>query len=209
MSNYSPRAGSTVALALQHLAAHGRTGELALASAIDKETFELRALLSWALKLGAIASDKVDGEWFYDVGDGVAREAPTPTPPPATRKAPAAAPAARASHLTRAAKAKAAPPRKAKPAPAPKLTATRRAQPPTSAVAPQPVAAPRPAHSPPVAVLPLTPSAEPTVSVALFNTGALLIEAGSQAPLRLSREQTRELVGYLLRIDHALMETTA
>lgn len=204
MSNYSPRAGSTVALALQHLAAHGRTGELALASAIDKETFELRALLSWALKLGAIASDKVDGEWFYDVGDGVAREAPTPTPPPATRKAPAAAPApraARASHVTRAAKAKAAPPRKAKPAPAPKPTAPRRAQPPTSAVAP------RPAHSPAIAVLPPTTAAEPTVSVALFNTGALLIEAGSQAPLRLSREQTRELVGYLLRLDHALTET--
>lgn len=48
----------------------------------------------------------------------------------------------------------------------------------------------------------------PSLDCALFHSGALLIEAPGAAPLRLSREQARDLVAYLQRIANAL-ETSA
>jgi hypothetical protein len=71
MSDYQPRSGSTADLTLQHLRAHGATGEIALAAAIDKEAGELGALLSWPIKQGAIKKEVVGDEWVYDLGDGV------------------------------------------------------------------------------------------------------------------------------------------
>ena len=46
--------------------------------------------------------------------------------------------------------------------------------------------------------------AEPTLQVALFNTGDLLIEPAGQAAVRLSKLQARELVDYLDSISKAL-----
>jgi hypothetical protein len=67
---YQPRPGSTGDLTLQHLRAHGRTSEVALAIAIDKEPCDLGALLAWPIKQGAIKRDVVGDERFYSVGDG-------------------------------------------------------------------------------------------------------------------------------------------
>jgi hypothetical protein len=81
MTEYTPREGSTAYLAIQHLQAHGPAGELALASAIDKEVHELRPLLGWAQKVGAISSEKVGDEWVYRLGDGEPVAAQTPAAP--------------------------------------------------------------------------------------------------------------------------------
>ena len=89
MSDYTPREGSTAYLAMQHLEAHGPTNECALASVVDKELHELRPLLGWAMKVGAIASsEKVDGMWVYTLGDGTPpAEATAPAPPAPTTRA--------------------------------------------------------------------------------------------------------------------------
>jgi hypothetical protein len=71
MSAYNARPGSTGDLALRHLAAHGPTREIALASAIDKEAHELGALLAWPIKQGAIRKEVVGDEWVYSLGDGM------------------------------------------------------------------------------------------------------------------------------------------
>ena len=41
--------------------------------------------------------------------------------------------------------------------------------------------------------------APPSVEIAVFNTGALLIEAQGQPPLRLSPDQARDLMAFLRR----------
>lgn len=61
-----------------------------------------------------------------------------------------------------------------------------------------------PAH----AVVPEAAAQAPTLDCALFHSGALVIEAPGAPPLRLSREQARDLVAYLQRIANAL-ETSA
>jgi hypothetical protein len=71
MSDYQARAGSTADLTLRHLRAHGATGEIALAAAIDKDVGDLGALLNWPIKQGAIKKAVVGDEWVYDLGDGV------------------------------------------------------------------------------------------------------------------------------------------
>lgn len=87
MSEYTARPGSTGDLALRHLRVHGRTAELALSDAIDKPSDELRALLAWPIKQGAISREQIDGQWFYGIGLGV------PVAPPAAAPAPSPAPA--------------------------------------------------------------------------------------------------------------------
>lgn len=46
-----------------------------------------------------------------------------------------------------------------------------------------------------------TPPQPHSLAVALFNTGELVLEVGQQPAFRLSREQTGELIDYLMRLD--------
>lgn len=82
MSEYIPRAGSTAFLVIEHLRAHGSTGELALAAAIDKDASDLQGLLGWPIKHGALSKALVGDEWVYSLGDGVPL-APPASPPDA------------------------------------------------------------------------------------------------------------------------------
>jgi hypothetical protein len=49
----------------------------------------------------------------------------------------------------------------------------------------------------------------PSLSCALYNTGELVIEAFEKQPLRLNRNEVRELVDYLLHLDKALQPRPA
>lgn len=77
-----PREGSTTHLALQQLREHGRMRRDALADAIEKPADEIRALLSYAIRIGVIASGVDEHGLWFDVGD--AKPAPLAAPPAAT-----------------------------------------------------------------------------------------------------------------------------
>lgn len=70
LTPYQARPGSTGDLVIRHIQAHGPTGELALAAAIDKEVGELGGLLAWPISKGALRKEIVGDEWVYSLGDG-------------------------------------------------------------------------------------------------------------------------------------------
>jgi hypothetical protein len=86
MTAYQPRPGSTGDLTLQHIRAnYGRISEEGLAIAIDKPADDLRGLLAWPIKQGALRrfkapSGHLDEEdcWYYAEGDGVVLAQPEP-----------------------------------------------------------------------------------------------------------------------------------
>jgi hypothetical protein len=85
-TEYVPRKGSACDLALQYLRAHGRTGRDALAIAIDKEPNELRALLAFPIRLGAIRSGLgADGKCWYEEGQRIVTLPPPDQPKPSVQ----------------------------------------------------------------------------------------------------------------------------
>jgi hypothetical protein len=87
-TEYVPRRGSSCDLALQQLRARGRMGRDALAIAIDKEPDDIRALLAFPIRLGAIRSGlDDDGKCWFEVGAQFVHLPPEPEKPAPVRPA--------------------------------------------------------------------------------------------------------------------------
>lgn len=205
---YQPAQGSTAARAIAHLATLPdgtwlRTRDLA--DAIGAPASGMMPNLQRAIDHGALQSRQAQGsrflEWALPAaldafeaderrgGRPVQRTVPAAAASPAGKPGPASvfelsgAPPTAANGLgwkqpkARAkAKTPGRPPRKPRK--------------PRQAATPQALALVAPAS-------PAPPPADPSVVCAVFNTGELLIEARGQQPLRLAREQTRELLAWL------------
>lgn len=190
MTDYAPRPGSKAEAAAWAIQAAPK-GELStadLADEIDCDSGTIAALLAWPLKHGYFARTLREGINWWSMGDGTPPAAEPDDDPPVQRTVPA-------------------PRGTAIPVPKKKTKAKRR-PPPTPRAAPATPRRPRqvaltPARAPalPSIAPPAPPPGAPALSVAVFNTGELLLEVPGQQPLRLDGQQTADLLRWLQRVQ--------
>ena len=204
--------GSIASRAIEHLRTL-KKGESCtspvLAEAIDCESSSVAAVLAPYVKTGTVAIRKDGRNNCYSIGSGKPQREAGDEPPDhdeprqRTVRATAGGAAETNGHASvfHAAGAVPHPSSWAQPTTPPKASKktglARLARP---AVVAQPTRRSR------VAVEVIAPAADTppqprSLTVGLFNTGELVIEVAKQLPVRLSREQTTELVDYLLRLD--------
>lgn len=189
MTDYAPRPGSkaeAAAWAIQ-AAPGGELSTAALADEIDADSGTIAALLAWPLKQGYFARTLRAGINWWSMGDGTPLAAEPDDEPPVQRIVPARGTAIDVPKQTRRARRTPAPPppKKARAAP------------------PAPLAPALPA-----VVTPASPAA-PALSVAVFNTGELLLEVPGQSALRLDGRQTADLLRWLQRVQPTITPEAA